>query len=1191
MRQLLLLVNAEGGASVSELIVRELRDYPGEQGVSVHFRPVRNDALFESAKVGSEIAYRVLRGEGLVRSQLWAEYEVRGPHLSVAGRSADLLFALALVVSRWKPIQGEYPAIAATGVLSTDEALVGSDPAQAVAAVAHVEAKVAAAVRALSAERAGVVLYPAADHQRVEAWCAAAHVPAHVRIRPVATLEDALGALGIELEKVYLGNPYRGLEQFEYRHRSVFFGRDGEIRELAAQLVRREAAAAPGVVVEGTSGSGKSSFLRAGILAALVNPRGQSPQLESALADRPVPEAASRMIWHPALSSADADEAALAQSIHRLWKGLPEFADDRAVEITTFAALLRLWRARWPNQRRFVWVLDQLEELFNPDLGEAVIESFGRFLIALQAEGVWSLAAIRTDAMPTLKRHAALRRVFGPNEGQYYLATLGPTALDDVIWRPANVAGLTFGSAPGGKGLDEALREEAYRDHENALPLLQFTLHELYRRRSGRELSYAVYEELGGLSGAVATIASQAMKRASRGAAPTAKRLFRSLVSVDDSGNAMRRYAARSEIAQDPAQEQLVDALVNARLCVSDRRDGHAAVALAHEAVLRAWPELAEWLKLESQLLQLRELAERDARLWQQHACSDTWLAPPGKLAALEPLSAAEIRLSDPVREFIERSRKRARRTARLRQAGMAAAILLAAAASVTGLIALAKQHEAQYEAAEALRARNRASIEAESAHSTADFLAAIFNAPTPARALGRPITAREVLDEGARRLRGGLAAAPEVRARLTEQIGNAYREIGEFGRAAPLLESAIEQYRALAHAPIRDRAQAYTALGQLDQATDRRAGAEKALMRAMALEGQLPPARRSALPNLVYAKVEIDAAQFQAARGALDRAREILHARKHVPDRQDYLLPMRYSQLYLRQGAFAKSVRLALEALATQSRVLGPDDPSAVAVADYVESLYQRMNDVSTAQKYGRQALTLAARIYGENHPMYAQVLGNYAINFGILGERGVGGANRKAEELFRKVLAIRLRTLGPHNSATGDAYYDIANASAARGHWAQALAMIGRARKIWEKSEGSASPQVAWAFDMEARALTRLGRPAAAVPLAEKALRISRQKHIPSYIGKSWQELGTADLALGRYPQAADALSRALGIFRSIFGGAHAMKAGMRDYYARMLGLYADALRGEGRRAAERAALTRIAAIRTGSRPAKGP
>ena len=66
----LLLVDGEGRALSAELKVRMVREFPGPAGVSVHFRPVRNDVLFESARMGGELAYRILRGEGIVRSQL-----------------------------------------------------------------------------------------------------------------------------------------------------------------------------------------------------------------------------------------------------------------------------------------------------------------------------------------------------------------------------------------------------------------------------------------------------------------------------------------------------------------------------------------------------------------------------------------------------------------------------------------------------------------------------------------------------------------------------------------------------------------------------------------------------------------------------------------------------------------------------------------------------------------------------------------------------------------------------------------------------------------------------------------------------------------------------------------------------------------------------------------------------------------
>jgi Novel STAND NTPase 1/Tetratricopeptide repeat len=1178
LKYLLLLANADGVGTARELIVRNLRAFPGEEGISVHFRPVRGDALFHSAKAGSGVAYRVLLAEGIVRSQVWVEYELGGSPINVAGRSGDLVFALALLTSAWKRTAGEYAALAATGVLESDEALVATEPAPAVTGVDHLEAKLAAAVDALAGERAAVVFYPAADRKRVEAWCATADVPGHVQILPVATLDDALSALGIQLEKVYLGNPYRGLEYFDYVHRSLFFGRDGEIRELTAQLLRREQAGAPGVLVEGASGSGKSSLLRAGILPALLNPGSRSQELERALSDRPVPDSIRRAIWSPALVPAGADEAAVARSIYRVWREVAQLAEPAFVAPETLEALRRLWHVSWPKDRRFVWLVDQLDELFNLGLDESVIASFGNFLLDLQRDGAWTLACMRIEAVPHLKRYSSLREVFGANEGQYYLPGLGATALDEVIRRPAKAAGLTFGVDSRGQRLDQALREDAYRDHEHTLPLLQLTLHELYLRRCGRELTYAEYERLGGLTGAVATIASTALKQGLQATNSAAPRLFRALITIDDSGSAKRRYALLSEFAEVPEQAQLLAALVNARLCVSTQQEGRPVVALAHESVLRTWPDLVDWLREESGLLQLRELAEHDARLWQQRARSDAWLAAPSRLAALERLEEAGVRVSELAGEFIQRSRTRMRRIVRLKRAGISAIVLLAIATSLTGLIAVSKQHEAQYEAARAVRARNQATLEAATARATAAFLAAIFNAPTPERSLGERITARELLDEGARRLRTGLVAAPEIRARLTEQIGNAYRELGEYDRAAPLLQSAVAQYQALPQAPITDRAEAYTALGQLYLDTDTWPSAAEALVRAMALEAKIPPELRSALPQIVYAHVEAHMANYPAAKAALDQARQLLQQHNQAADQEDYLLLMGYSQLYLDQGELRSARRFGLEALRAQARILGPEDPSAIDPAFRLSDVYLASDDAAQAEKYDRRAMMLAKKLYGANNPVYAKMLEACATDFHYLGN------NRQAERLFRAALRIPPEILGAQLS--GQAYLNLGSTLTFEGRWREGLALTRRALGILESSEGRDSPDAAFALAAEARILTHLGEPAAAIPLAQRALQISQRPDHSDRVATVWEwmQLGRAEAALGRFPAAAAALHQATAVYQSLYGDTGKPLAGM-------LVSYAGALERAGRFSAARVELARAAQIRNRKAAMRAP
>jgi WD40 repeat protein/TPR repeat protein len=312
---------------------------------------------------------------------------------------------------------------------------------------------------------------------------------------------------------------------------------------------------------------------------------------------------------------------------------------------------------------------------------------------------------MRADALPVLKRHEAVRRVFGSNEGQFYLATLSGLALDDVISRPAQAADLTFGLDANGKRLDQWLREEAYRE-QDSLPLLQFTLNELYLHRSGRELTFAAYQQLGGLAGSIAITAESILKAEVAGSAHAARRLFRNLVSVDETGHATRRYVPWVEVTQEAVLGRLLRQLVAARLCVTDQREGESVVAFAHDSLLRTLPLLIDWLRGEAGLLQTRELAQREARLWQHHQLSDAWLAGSDKLIAFEALTAAEVALSPLVRTFIERSRRHVRRTSRIKQTAVALIAVLAIAASIGAWIATQKQREAEYQTAQARKAQ-----------------------------------------------------------------------------------------------------------------------------------------------------------------------------------------------------------------------------------------------------------------------------------------------------------------------------------------------------------------------------------------------------------------------------------------------------------------------------------------------------
>jgi WD40 repeat protein len=676
-----------------------LQTSPGGEDITVSFRPNRSDDLHTSAKESARLAYRILFREGIVRSQLVARCQVSQAPTNVVGRSADLAFALAIVLQAYREggrriaSSHTFHAIAATGVL---------DPDGTVRAVEHVPGKLRAALRELGSESV-TVFFPSENAADVDLDALAQQYP-NQRVVPIGHLHEALEHLGIVLERVYLRNPFRGLQYFDYEHHSIFFGRGSEVHAFVKQLLRRERAGAPGILVEGPSGSGKSSFLRAGVLPTLVNPRHEPKETQEAILKRPVNAAVRHAIWRPGLMQPSIDESGIVRSIRECWAAFSAL-ELRGDPIKTLADLAKHRQAAWPATQRFVWAIDQLEEILNLGLAESVLESLGRFLAELQSDGVWTLASVRADAMPQLKRHELLRAVFGADEGQYYLATLRGVAFDDVISLPAKAADLTFDEAPDGKLLDQLLRDEAYLE-QDSLPLLQFTLSELYVRRSGNVLTYAAYEKLGGLSGSVATIAGSILAAEASESPRAVPRLFRNLIGVDEMGRATRRYAPMAEIAVDARQKNLVLRLVEARLCVTNEREGESVVAFAHDSLLRTFPVVTEWLKEEGALLQTRELAQREMRLWQQHGESASWLAAADKVAGFKTLEAAEITLPPAVRDFIDRSQRQVRRTTRIKQTAVGLIAVLAVAASIGAWIATRKEREAEYQTAEARKAQ-----------------------------------------------------------------------------------------------------------------------------------------------------------------------------------------------------------------------------------------------------------------------------------------------------------------------------------------------------------------------------------------------------------------------------------------------------------------------------------------------------
>ncbi len=453
--------------------------------------------------------------------------------------------------------------------------------------------------------------------------------------------------------------PFKGLASFEPVDADYFFGRERLVAELVARLV---GAGFLGIV--GPSGSGKSSVLRAGLLPALAG--GVLPGSGGW----------RRLLLRPG-----------ERPLEELRRVLVSGARDPVSE-----ALDGL-----PANERLLLAVDQLEELFTACRSDAERAAFVDTLARAAADPdgrAVVVVALRADFYGRFAAYPELAELLGGNH--VLVAPMQTSELRRAVELPAGRVGLRVEPE-----LPDSLVDDV-EGEPGALPLLSTALLELWQKRQDNTLTLAAYRESAGVHGAVARLAEGTYARIPDERKPLVRAVMLRLVGEGEGDSPVRRRAPLAELDLERNEDVagVLATLADSRLVTV----GEGSVEVAHEALLREWPRLREWIEEDTEGRRLRRHITQAATEWDAAARDQGELYRGARLvAALDWSTEHTFELNELEREFVtesrevaERETKRVRGTNRRLRGLLAGVVVLLAAAVAGGSFALFQRHEAR---------------------------------------------------------------------------------------------------------------------------------------------------------------------------------------------------------------------------------------------------------------------------------------------------------------------------------------------------------------------------------------------------------------------------------------------------------------------------------------------------------------
>ncbi|HVT59661.1 MAG TPA: tetratricopeptide repeat protein [Thermoanaerobaculia bacterium] len=895
--------------------------------------------------------------------------------------------------------------------------------------------------------------------------------------------------------------PFLQLDRYERRHSEIFFGRDRDIRRLFDAVT--DSANSPLLLVYGQSGVGKSSLLCAGVL----------PRVESCYE-----VLYRRREQH--LGLAGTLRSALQQSgrgcnLGQVWRAL-EAERGRPVVVVLDQVDEAYTRPNPKNSEEMSELADWLAEIFAAPRDRPA----GKMILAFRKEWLPDISAsIRSVMLPSralfirpLDRENVCEVVAGLTRTERLRQHYGLTVAEDVPEEIAHALAEDRDSplAPTLQVLLTKMWDRAWAEKRSA-PRFDSDLYQAVKDE-GIHLREFLRAQLAALAQSSPAVVESglALDILAYHTTPLVTAEERTASAIDNV------YRHQKELAREVVR-RLEDLYLLAEPAPDQADDLGRSTRLAHDALAPFARELIDSSarpgQIARRILEARTGAER----------GPVQLLDEADLVAVEKGATGMRAWTDAETRLVDLSKRQRSRHRRLRAVAWGATTILVLGIVGLGGTVAVQNRNLQTE-------RDRARNEAEVARQVSAFLENLFEVSDPSVARGETITAREVLDRGARKLETELVGQPQTRAQLEGVIGKVYTNLGLYASASPLLEKALAAKRTLYQVP--------------------------------------QPGLVSGILDL--ASLKFDIASFDEAETLFREAEatsRTVWGEKHpkVAEVRDRLGWFLFNQGKHRDEA----ERLLASALEMRRHLLGESHPDTARSLHNFAVVLINTARPQQALPLLRQALTTQLKAFGHQHPDVAMTLNNLATALVQLGKHD------EAENVLRESLALHRKLLGPNDRTVSMNLHNLALLLLRKGKAAEAESLMREALSIARRNFGDDGPNSLGETHGLGIILEAEGRCREAEELARRGLSSGRHFFPSDSLAVALFEslLGGTLVCLGRFDEAEPLLLHSHAILLSSRGRGPQSEE-VQDSLRRLVTLYER--RGEAGRAAQyRAAL----------------